>query len=99
MADTVIVIEMRELVESSFADEHYLDCTVMHLSSTWELAEAWIREHMDANSSDGQWHWWLGEDIVDEGEIAHDHHARIYEPQGREVTDEDEQYTLAWRPA
>lgn len=68
------------IVEHREETPEFTDVTVMHVASSLELAEAWIRAHADAG--DGEWHWWIGKDLVDNPGVAWDHDWRTYYPDG-----------------
>jgi hypothetical protein len=54
MSDETIVwvVELREGMECDGCGRRIMDCTVMHIASSRELAEAWIKLHPDATGSE-----------------------------------------------
>lgn len=79
----VWLVEHREETE----DGRLEDCTVMHVASTRDLAEAWIKEHPDV--SDKPYHWWIGREEVDCQNVAFDHEWQTYNPDGTPRSEED----------
>lgn len=71
----VWIVELRE------EEPDYIDAVVMHVASSLELAEAWIKQYPKA-SSGLTWHWWIGKDLVDNDSVAWDHDWRTYYPDG-----------------
>jgi len=53
----------------------------MHVASSREKAEAWIKLHPDAQDGD-DWHWWIGCDLVDNPGVDWDHDWMTYDRSG-----------------
>lgn len=79
MRNWIWIIELRE-ERTDHKRSHYTDVTVMHVASTKELAEAWIKDYSDACSGNN-WYWWIGGEIID-GEFIDDCPQRTYDPDG-----------------